>query len=80
MRFCMKCQKQHRPYSRPWIECFGIDAPNCNLYHEGDKIKKVAGHVGNSRWPVKVGQTLKEFADEYSNFFNMGITVFSRNH
>ena len=79
-RFCFRCNKNHRLYSAPWIHCFGISAKHCNLYSEGDRISLVIGHrYGSPIWPVQVGETLEQFADQYEDFFNMGVTVYQRN-
>ena len=64
--------------STPWIKCFGCPAEYCNLYHEKDTIVKVIGHANGYSWPVRTGQTLKQFVDDYQDYFNMGISIRSR--
>ena len=49
-------------------------AIDCDLY-EFDKVEKVIGHQYGFEWPVKAGETLKQFTDEYETFFNMGVSV-----
>lgn len=70
-RYCLKCEHNHRFYSRPWIKCFGIVASDSNLYANGDRISKVFGHAD----AAFVGGSLKQFVDEYESYFNMGITI-----
>lgn len=68
MRYCKKCNKRHRLYSRAWINCFGIAAQDCNLYHEDAVARSYCSYRGSR-------QRFKTFVDEYMDYYGIGLTV-----